>query len=136
MAASLDDRPADEESTTMTSPFNSLSRPARPWKGTSAPMKRVLMPALGLAAAAALGTVTAAASPAGAAIGSTGISNNTQVTNHPGGISLDKSQSKSVWYSCGDYNRITTPAGAVSAYPYGPNDWTWENISDNWVSAK
>jgi hypothetical protein len=41
-----------KESTTMTSPFNSLRRPARSRKGTSAPMKRVLLPALGLAAAA------------------------------------------------------------------------------------
>ncbi|HEY2279265.1 MAG TPA: fibronectin type III domain-containing protein [Streptosporangiaceae bacterium] len=99
-------------------------------------MKRVVLPAISLAAVAALGTAAAAASPASAGVRLGDYNNATQVTNHPGGTSLAHDKSAYQWYSCGDYNHITTPEGTVSAYPYGPGNWTWKNVSDSkWVSA-
>jgi hypothetical protein len=59
------------------------------------------------------------------------------VSNESWSFVLDGlSETESKWYYCGDYYKINTPEGVMSAYPYGPMSWGtfsgsgWTSLAD------
>ena len=63
------------------------------------------------------------------------VDNTTTVSNESGTDELDKLWNEETnQYHCGDYHKIVTPNGVMSAYPYGTTDWdTWFGYA-GWTS--
>jgi hypothetical protein len=91
-------------------------------------LTRIVSAAATVALAAALlvtlgGMALAAAQPRTTLSGYPTFDNTMTVSNETWSDNLSGPGSETNWYHCGDYHKIVTPNGVMSAYPYGPMSW-------------